>query len=203
MGIGQCEAMKTSCSEGDWRPFPPCPITQYHIRGGHNQQCRLQTSKSPAPWCPWATQHETMDLQQNLSMEWRRWSAKQKRGNALALPLATRACPANDPTGWSGHQRPPENTERRRAGCTLWRLGILRILPGRVEIPKISHIRRRRRRHTAQKIAAKIWSDAYRQCRGSIVRSPARFDEKPSTWSRIQETVGHFGLQHPLRVNPH
>ena len=80
-------------------------------------------------------------------------------------------------------------------------LGILRILPGRIEIHKRHHIRRRRHRHTAQKIAAKIKNDTSRQRRASVVRSPAPFDEEPCTSSRIQETVGHFGLQHPLRVN--
>ena len=37
-----------------------------------------------------------------LNLEWRRWKAMQKRGNALANRCATRACPRNDHDRRSG-----------------------------------------------------------------------------------------------------
>ena len=64
--------------------------------------------------------HSTKDQgsTRTLDLEWRRWKAKEKQGNALALPLATRACPSNNRTGGGGHQRPPETTVHHHAGRT-------------------------------------------------------------------------------------
>ena len=90
LGVGQSATTNPSCSENK-TPFPPSyAAIQYVHRGGHNPKSRLQTSKSPSlPQSGWPSTKNKQDPR-TLSLEWRRWKANQKRGNALAwsLPLS-------------------------------------------------------------------------------------------------------------------
>jgi hypothetical protein len=115
-GIGQSPATKTSCSKTS-NPFPPQTKMKYPRRGCHNRKSRLHTSKSPSSCSPSDPPQKIKQIPKALNMEWRRWKAKQTRGNALGLPSPHERVLPNDLTGRGGHQRPPHNTQRHRPDC--------------------------------------------------------------------------------------
>jgi hypothetical protein len=142
--------------------------------------------------------HSTKDQgsTRTLSTEWRRWSAKQKRGNALALPSVS----------FQRHYRPKRSsTATRKYGASSRcpypqsSTGVC-ILPRSVEIRIRHHLPRRRHRHTAPKIHWKIRLPGSRQCRDISSSELTLIRRIMHTRSPIVETVGHFGLQPPLRV---
>jgi hypothetical protein len=172
-----------------------------HIKRIHsspNPQIDFAASKQQIAGAMTSLNHSTKDQgsTRTLRTEWRRWSAKQKRGNALALPLPTR------------HYRPKRSsTATRKYGASSRcpypqsSTGVC-ILPRSVEILIRHHLPRRRHRHTAPKIHWKIRLPGSRQCRDISSSELTLIRRIMHTRSPIVETVGHFGLQPPLRVKP-
>jgi hypothetical protein len=118
-----------------------------------------------------------------------------KAGNALALPLPS----------FQRHYRPKRSsTATRKYGASSRSpypqssTGVC-ILLHSVEILIRHHLPRRRHRHTAPKIHWKIRLPGSRQCRDISSSELTLIRRIMHTRSPIVETVGHFGLQPPLR----
>ena len=75
------------------------------------------------------------------------------------------------------------------------------ILPRTVWILIRHHLTRRGRRHTTPKNQRKIRLPGSRQCRDIFSSGLTQIRRRMNTRSPIVETVGHFGLCGPLRVN--